>query len=268
MNDVEKILACNRGFPYMIYGPLGTGNTMTLIEAILQIYNNKRNVRILVCAPSNSALDHILEILSEKSTNIQKNEIFRLNAYTHPFEDVNPSYIEFCCVEDSIFQCPSDSDLMQYRIIISTYTSASLLYAKGIRRGYFSYLFLDEVGQASEPETMVPLSHLYSKDTLVVLVGDPMQLRAVLYECGRTQTGTSSYGIVWTMVPMKVANSLKGRFSVRKVPKTMNAQRHSTWIISNLLKYNGVKKQTIGSLLKINGVAKVTGNLLKVSGFS
>ncbi|KAK4434783.1 putative RNA helicase SDE3 [Sesamum alatum] len=475
-------------------GPPGTGKIMTLIEAILQIYNNKRNVRILVCAPSNSAADHILEILiSEKSANIQKNEIFRLNSCTHPFEDVNPNFIEFCCVEDSIFQCPSDSDLMQYRIIISTYTSAFLLYAKGIRRGHFSYFFLDEAGQASEPETMVPLSHLYSKDTVVVrpvvfsrdaesfgvgtsylerlldcelyksgnedymmklvwnyrnheailrlpkellyqdkliackeqnrsfsrswedllpdiefpllfigiqgcderersnpswfnrievskvvemirllieekglkeddigvispyrqqvckirgalekngkpnikvgsvehfqgqereviiistvrstiahnefdrvynlgMFSNPMRFnvaitraRSLLVVIGnphilcKTQTRTSSYGIVWTGAPIKVASYLKGRFSVWKVPKTLNAPRHGTcavrWkmifshqignvirkgIIGNLLKCNGVKRRTIGSLLKINGVAKVTGNLLKVHGF-
>ncbi|KAL0457179.1 UNVERIFIED_CONTAM: putative RNA helicase SDE3 [Sesamum latifolium] len=182
MSAVEIILACKGGFPYLIHGPPGTGKTMTLIEAILQIYNKKRNARILVCAPSNSAADHILErLISEKPAKIQKNEIFRLNAYTRPFEDVNPSYIEFCCVEDSIFQCPSRWDLVQYRIIISTYTSASLLYAEGIRRGHFSYFFLDEAGQASEPETMVPLSHLYSEDTVVVLAGDPMQLGPVVF---------------------------------------------------------------------------------------
>ncbi|KAI3469598.1 hypothetical protein Pfo_026261 [Paulownia fortunei] len=182
MSAIEMILACKGGSPYLIHGPPGTGKTKTLIEAILQIYRAKRNDRILVCAPSNSAADHMLErLVSEKSVTIQKNEIFRLNAYTRPFEDVNPNYTEFCCVEDFIFKCPSRWDLVQYRIIISTYTSSSLLYAEGIRKGHFSYFFLDEAGQASEPETMVPLSHLYSKDTVVVLAGDPMQLGPVVF---------------------------------------------------------------------------------------
>ncbi|KAK6130159.1 hypothetical protein DH2020_036075 [Rehmannia glutinosa] len=123
----------------------------------------------------------------------QENEIFRLNAFTRPFEDVNPNHIEFCYVEDFIFKCPSRWDLVRYRIIISTYTSASLLYAEGIKRGHFSYVFLDEAGQASEPETMVPLSQLHSKDTVVVLAGDPMQLGPVVIsrDAERYGLGTS-----------------------------------------------------------------------------
>ncbi|KAL0376647.1 UNVERIFIED_CONTAM: putative RNA helicase SDE3 [Sesamum calycinum] len=149
MSAVQMILACKGGFPYLIHGPPGTGKTMTLIEAILQIYNNKRNARILVCAPSNSAADHILErLISQKSAKIQKNEIFRLNAYTRPFEDVNPVTLSF-----SVLKIPFSSVLH-----VGTWCS-----------------------QASEPETMVPLSHLYSKDTVVVLAGDPMQLGPVVF---------------------------------------------------------------------------------------
>ncbi|PIN22560.1 RNA helicase [Handroanthus impetiginosus] len=191
MGAIQKILACKGGSPYVIHGPPGTGKTMTLIEAILQIYCTKRKARILVCAPSNSAADHILQrLINEKSVQIQKNDIFRLNAFTRPFEDVNPNHIDYCYVEDYIFKCPSYWDLVQYRIIISTYTSASLLYAEGIKRGHFSYFFLDEAGQASEPETMVPVSHLYSKDTVVVLAGDPMQLGPVVFS-----RDAESYGL-------------------------------------------------------------------------
>ncbi|KAL3828774.1 hypothetical protein ACJIZ3_017576 [Penstemon smallii] len=179
---IEMILACKGGSPYVIHGPPGTGKTMTLIESILQIYYSRKKARILVCAPSNNAADHLLDrLISEGSAMIQPSDIFRLNAFTRPFEDVNPDYIEFCCVEDFIFTCPSRRDLEQYRIIISTYTSASLLYAEGIRRGHFSYIFLDEAGHASEPDTMVPLSHLYSNNTVVVLAGDPMQLGPVVF---------------------------------------------------------------------------------------
>ncbi|KAL6548379.1 hypothetical protein OROGR_008800 [Orobanche gracilis] len=182
MSAIEMILSRKGGPPYLIHGPPGTGKTMTLIEAILQIYRSKPNARILVCAPSNSAADHILErVISEKSVQIQKDDIFRLNAFTRPFEDVNPNHIEFCFVEDFIFRCPTRWDLVKYRIIISTYTSASLLYAEGIKRGHFSYFFLDEAGQASEPETMVPLSNLYLKDSMVILAGDPMQLGPVVF---------------------------------------------------------------------------------------
>lgn len=179
---VEMILARKGGSPYVIHGPPGTGKTMTLIEAILQIYRGQGKGRVLVCAPSNSAADHILDrLISQNLVKIQKHDIFRLNAYTRPFEDVNPKHIDFCFAEDFIFRCPSRWDLVQFRIIICTYTSASLLYAGGIKRGHFSYFFLDEAAQASEPETMVPLSHLYREDSVVVLAGDPTQLGPVVF---------------------------------------------------------------------------------------
>ncbi|KAG8370233.1 hypothetical protein BUALT_Bualt14G0095700 [Buddleja alternifolia] len=191
MSAIEMILSCKGGSPYLIHGPPGTGKTMTLIEAILQVYSGKRNSRILVCAPSNSAADHILErLITDMSEKIQKNDIFRLNAFSRPFEDVNSNLVEFCCVEDFIFQCPSRADLVRYRIIISTYSSASHLYAEGVKRGHFGYIFLDEAGQASEPETMVPLSHLYSRDSVVVLAGDPMQLGPVVFS-----KDAESYGL-------------------------------------------------------------------------
>lgn len=46
----------------LIHGPPGTGKTHTLIELILQMI--KRNLRILVCGPSNISVDNIVERLS------------------------------------------------------------------------------------------------------------------------------------------------------------------------------------------------------------
>ncbi|KAI1493182.1 P-loop containing nucleoside triphosphate hydrolase protein [Biscogniauxia mediterranea] len=46
----------------LIHGPPGTGKTHTLIELILQMV--KRNMRILVCGPSNISVDNIVERLS------------------------------------------------------------------------------------------------------------------------------------------------------------------------------------------------------------
>lgn len=178
---IEMILGCKGGPPYVIYGPPGTGKTITLVETILQLYTIRKGVRLLVCAPSNSAADHILEkLVSEKEVSFGKNDILRLNAVTRPFVDYQ-SDLQFCSFEESSFNCPPLNILMRYRIIISTYASASQLYAEGIRRGHFSHIFLDEAGQASEPETLIPLSHLCQKGTVVVLAGDPMQLGPVIH---------------------------------------------------------------------------------------
>ncbi|KAK3300913.1 P-loop containing nucleoside triphosphate hydrolase protein [Chaetomium fimeti] len=46
----------------LIHGPPGTGKTHTLIELILQLL--KRNLRVLVCGPSNISVDNIVERLA------------------------------------------------------------------------------------------------------------------------------------------------------------------------------------------------------------
>ncbi|KAL2942118.1 putative RNA helicase SDE3 [Bienertia sinuspersici] len=182
LNAVEMILGCKGGVPYMINGPPGTGKTMTLVEVVLQLYRGCKNSRILICASSNSAADHILEkIRKEKDLKIRENEIFRLNASSRPVEDMNPEYMQFCFFEQSLFQCPPLQALLHYRIIISTYMSSTLLYSEGVRQGHFSHIILDEAGQASEPETIVPISNFCQKNTVVVLAGDPMQLGPVIF---------------------------------------------------------------------------------------
>ncbi|KAL5098655.1 hypothetical protein RYX36_002982 [Vicia faba] len=182
MRSIKMILGCRSAPPYVIHGPPGTGKTRTIIEAILQLYQHYKNTRILVCAPSNSAADHILEkLLAEKDIEFRDNEVFRLNATARPYDDVKPEFLRFSFFDEMIFKCPPVSALKHYRIVVSTYMSASLLFAEDVSRGHFSHIFLDEAGQASEPETMIPIAHLCRRDTVVVLAGDPLQLGPVIF---------------------------------------------------------------------------------------
>ena len=52
----------------IVHGPPGTGKTTTLVHAILEVL--KSESQILVCAPSNAAVDLLVEKLSEKEVNV------------------------------------------------------------------------------------------------------------------------------------------------------------------------------------------------------
>ena len=52
----------------IIHGPPGTGKTTTLVHAILETIRRER--RVLVCAPSNTAVDLLTEKLAERGVNV------------------------------------------------------------------------------------------------------------------------------------------------------------------------------------------------------
>lgn len=44
----------------------------------------------------------------------------------------------------------------------------------------FDYIFIDEAGQASEPDAIIPLNLCNPCDSLIILSGDPLQLGPVI----------------------------------------------------------------------------------------
>jgi ATP-dependent RNA/DNA helicase IGHMBP2 len=52
----------------IIHGPPGTGKTTTLVQAILETIRRER--RVLVCAPSNTAVDLLTEKLAERGVSV------------------------------------------------------------------------------------------------------------------------------------------------------------------------------------------------------
>ncbi|XP_007659751.1 RNA helicase Mov10l1 isoform X2 [Ornithorhynchus anatinus] len=122
---VKRILSGDcRPIPYVLFGPPGTGKTVTIIEAILQ------------------ALNETLKLYSKEGEDIWK--------------------------------------ASRFRIIITTCSSAGLFYQIGVRIGHFTHVFVDEAGQANEPECLIPLGLVSEVDGQIVLAGDPMQLGPVI----------------------------------------------------------------------------------------
>ncbi|XP_053442523.1 RNA helicase Mov10l1 [Nycticebus coucang] len=171
---VKRILSGDcRPLPYVLFGPPGTGKTVTIIEAVLQVHFALPDSRILVCAPSNSAADLVCLRLHESKV-LRPAAMVRVNA-TCRFEEVIIDAIKpYCKDGEDIWKAS------RFRIIITTCSSAGLFYQIGVRVGHFTHVFVDEAGQASEPECLIPLGLISDISGQIVLAGDPMQLGPVI----------------------------------------------------------------------------------------
>ncbi|XP_053775794.1 RNA helicase Mov10l1 [Desmodus rotundus] len=171
---VRRILSGDcRPLPYILFGPPGTGKTVTIIEAVLQVYHALPDSRILVCVPSNSAADLVCLRLHESQL-LQPGTMVRVNATCRLEETVIEAIKAYCRDGEDIWKAS------RFRIIITTCSSAGLFYQIGVRVGHFTHVFVDEAGQASEPECLIPLGLVSDVGGQIVLAGDPMQLGPVI----------------------------------------------------------------------------------------
>lgn len=178
-NAVTRILSGHaRPLPYIIYGPPGTGKTVTVVETILQIFALRQDARILVVTPSNSAADLIVERL-HKSGQIQYGDLARLNAFQRPL-DVIPDVVKpYSFQNDDLGML---AKVVLHRIVVATCSTSGGLYKLGLREGHFTHCFVDEAGETTEPETMIPIGLLATSDkSQIILAGDPKQLGPVLH---------------------------------------------------------------------------------------
>ncbi|XP_010000545.1 PREDICTED: putative helicase MOV-10 [Chaetura pelagica] len=181
------VTGMSRPAPYLIFGPPGTGKTVTVVEAIKQVWTCFKDARILACAPSNSAADLLCQLLIK---DIAPRYIYRMIASSRNYHEV-PADIRPCCNWDdreSSYVYPSKEHLGHYRILITTLVTAGRLVSAKFPPGFFSHVFIDECGQAAEPESMVAVAGLLSamdpetnpNGGQLVLAGDPQQLGPVL----------------------------------------------------------------------------------------
>ncbi|KAM6492610.1 P-loop containing nucleoside triphosphate hydrolase protein [Amanita muscaria] len=165
--------------PFVVFGPPGTGKTITIIEAILQILTKNPKARILACAPSNSAADIILSRLSVR---LNTDELFRFYAPSRSKTQVTSDMLEYTHVRDvdGCFSVPPIARMKRFRVIVTTCLSATVVAGIGIPRGHYTHIFIDEAGQATEPEAFVSIKTVADSSTNVVLSGDPKQLGPII----------------------------------------------------------------------------------------
>ncbi|XP_034552700.1 putative helicase mov-10-B.1 [Notolabrus celidotus] len=244
---VQHILATSaKPAPYLVFGPPGTGKTVTLVEAIKQIVMTKASCKILVCAPSNSATDHLCEKICEKIFEGEEGEckIYRLYALSYKADKTSTRKFYSNLNKDNV-PCiiPSKKYLMTYKIMVTTLQTAARLVTGAIPPGFYSYIFVDEAGQATETECLIPLAGLFDKKKCqVVLAGDPKQLGPII-----TSRIADEYGLGVSLlerlmrdIELYKAHSTTG-FNSRFVTKLLRNYRSHAAILKvpNELFYKG-----------------------------
>uniref|UniRef100_A0A452UJN8 RNA helicase n=1 Tax=Ursus maritimus TaxID=29073 RepID=A0A452UJN8_URSMA len=234
------VTGTTRPAPYIIFGPPGTGKTVTLVEAIKQVVKHLPKAHILACAPSNSGAD----LLCQRLRVHLPSSIYRLLA---PSRDIRmvPEDIKPCCNWDAKkgdYVFPAKKKLQEYRVLITTLITASRLVSAQFPIDHFTHIFIDEAGHSMEPESLVAIAGLMEvKETdnpggQLVLAGDPRQLGPVL-----RSPLTQKHGLGYSLLERLVAPSLGGpRGGAEVIFLLLPPRSHPTILdIPNRLYYEG-----------------------------
>ncbi|KAG8038438.1 hypothetical protein G9C98_006134 [Cotesia typhae] len=170
--------------PYILFGPPGTGKTSTLVETICQIMKKNSSTKILICTPSNAAADEIAERLLKNLGFVEDDFMYRMYSSSRSSDDVKQELKSFSNFADGKTVFVNKEVFMTKKIVITTLATCIRLHGYKLRENYFSYLFIDEAGQATEIDTLIPLVLMCGKDSTnstkfsgqVVIAGDPKQL--------------------------------------------------------------------------------------------
>ena len=164
-----------RPMPYVIFGPPGTGKTVTVVEAILQIFTFRSDARICVATPSNSSADLITERLM---SHIPVGTMVRFNAAQRQEEGIPDVIRDYCLRNEDM---DTAITVLRHRVVVATCNTVGSLLRLDLKEPPFTHAFLDEAGHMMEPEAMIPIGLTSSAvGGQIVLAGDPKQLGPVL----------------------------------------------------------------------------------------
>ncbi|KAH9599232.1 DNA2/NAM7 helicase [Trypanosoma melophagium] len=195
----------------LIQGPPGTGKTTTGVTIVKHLHHIVRE-QILVCAPSNIAVDHLAERLSMNGLKItrlqpryrvaesEKIKNLSLDQQVEDFIDSETGDSRVKNILNSMRNQLSlnDDDYDLYKknvrnieklilgnadVICCTCVGAGDTRLKGM---HFKHVLIDEATQGTEPETIIPL---VSGAEQVILIGDHCQLRPVVSSLAAEKAG-------------------------------------------------------------------------------
>ena len=168
---------------------------------------------ILLCAPSNPAADTLA--LRLKSY-FDPKSLLRLNHYSRTFSEVPQDLLSWCYVANDLFSLPPISLLTRFKVVVTTCQDADILVqarvtnrdlvslqlnlaqlidpvsSRALSPLHWKALLIDEAAQATEPDSLIPLSVICPPTTYVhdlpifVMAGDQHQLNPRTYASSTT----------------------------------------------------------------------------------
>lgn len=212
-----------RPAPYIIFGPPGTGKTVTVVETILQIWKRDPKARVLACAGSNSCADTISQKLISSNV-IGKSDMVRLVSFqrSENVPDGLKPYSSTCSEETQQW--------LNHRIIVSTCCNAGAIFQFKPRAGHFTHVLIDEAATVTEPESLICILLAAHSGASIVLVGDPFQLGPVIQSKLAKQSGlgVSLLSRIYNMNPYTrdtSANAEHGFYDPRCITKLVESYR-------------------------------------------
>uniref|UniRef100_A0A182N9A8 RNA helicase n=1 Tax=Anopheles dirus TaxID=7168 RepID=A0A182N9A8_9DIPT len=186
-----------RPLPHIIFGPPGTGKTVTIVELIHQLAANVPSARLIVVTPSNSAAYLITERLARGGV-LQPGDFIRLVAMSQVERESVPEHLaQYCATVDVSDERNTSGEVLvtesglrmkfqakhigRHRVTISTCLGIGALMQMHFEPNHFTHVIMDEAGQAQEPEALIAICQVSRAGGSVTLVGDPNQLGPVVH---------------------------------------------------------------------------------------
>lgn len=174
-DTVSKCFLSREKF-FLIQGPPGTGKTMVILSIIQALLGGTHD-RLLICTPSNTAIDEIVFRLAASKDAYPP--FVRIGATAHKSIEQHTLDHQIASQQDGARACGKNRTkhllLSKTPIVCSTLSSCIAGYTKGLR---FDYLIVDEACQATELNMLIPLTYNFRK---IVLIGDPKQLPPTVF---------------------------------------------------------------------------------------
>ncbi|CAG5866987.1 unnamed protein product [Menidia menidia] len=171
--------------PLLIYGPFGTGKTLTLATAARELCKHPHN-KVLICTYTNSSADlyvrdHFHPFISKKNNGLKPVRI-KANKHGNALAATDETTLRYCSLSEDKqhFLLPTKAILRDHNIVITTTSMAKHFHGLGLAEGFFTHILIDEASQMLECEALLALA-LAGPNTRIVLAGDHMQMGPQLF---------------------------------------------------------------------------------------